>query len=135
MFASKERQRHKDGWPFDGVEFTHNLFADVTVRDVIQPSQGTGIVKYDVGHEFAVQFTVLAEHRGAKGVTERSPRGLAPFDDLASDHVRVNDGPTQRRQSFSNGRFTGADSARDSNSFHTSTVLIPTYIPGSPACT
>lgn len=94
MFASKERQRHEDGWPLGGAEFTHNLFADMTVSDVIQASKGTGIVKDDVGHEFAVKLAVLTQHRGAKGVAERSPRGLALFDDLASDHVRVDDGPT-----------------------------------------
>ncbi len=130
MFAAKERQRHEDGGPRGGVELSNNLIANGAVRNVIQPPKGTGIVKDDVGDEFSVDLAVGLQRRGAEGVTNRSPRGLALFYHSSSDHVRVDNRPTERCQSFANGRLTRANSARDGNSFHTSTVLTATYIPG-----
>lgn len=69
MFAAIERQRHKDGGPRKGIEFTKNLVANMTVRNVIQTPKSTGIMKNDVGDEFSIDLAVGLQRRGAEGVS------------------------------------------------------------------
>jgi hypothetical protein len=134
MFRAKKRYRHEDDSRLRRVELPDDLAPDRAVRYVIQSAKRTGIVKHDVSDKFSIELVVGAEYGGAERVAQRDPRWFTWFDDPTGDVVRVNYGPPERREALRDGRLPRADTTRDGNSFHTTTVLIGTHTPIGARC-
>ncbi len=129
VLSTKEGNRREDHWAAGVVKLARNLLADVAVRDVIQPTQCTFVVKNDVGEKATIDLAAVVKYGSAERVKQSVPCWLTLFHDSSRDDVRVNHWKPEVRESFGNGRFPGTDPARDNDSFHRSTVLTATYMP------
>lgn len=88
-------------------------------------------MKDDIREKPSIDLTLVVQYGRAERVTQGPPGRFAFLYNFSSNDVGVNDRPPEEREALCHRRLPGPYPARQSDSFHTSTLLMARDIPAS----
>ena len=106
---------------------TVHLAADRRMHDPVEVTERLGITEDDRGDGGTVQTAVRRDDVAAEAFGHRRQHRRARLLDLASDRVGIDDDGAPLGEHRRDGRFPGADPARQPHEDHPPTILPPPF--------
>jgi len=97
---------------------------DSRVHNTVQIGQGLGIGEDDGAERRTIETAIWADDTGAETRLNRVESRRTRFDDLSREQIGVDVDGTALFEATCNGRFSGRDSAREPDEFHSPSVAL-----------